>query len=385
MATISSRSWLPRPRGSVGRRRLHPIHLLFSAITCLTLAVALVLSSAELQPRRPTNWLVNKGDTYKIAQLNGPGSINQTDTRWDVYGADLGHMFMYENRLYMVFGDTFGGSRVANPFLSVPRPDWRSNVLAIADTTSRPVNGLWLTDMITDRPGHAAELLGSIKLYGTEETVIPSYGASVGSRMFLYYMSINRFTSPGNWYANYSGVAFSDDGGHTWTKDPAVTWPADSGFSQVALVDAGPYFYVYGTTAGRYGSLRLARVPRKQLLDLSAYQYWNGSSWTAGDFRAAVDILPAPIGELSVQWNSYYRKWIMMHLLASSGQIVLRTSDSPVGPWTTPKPVVGLAQFPEANAPYITPIWNDRSDIYFTMSVYGPYQVYLMHTSLAGG
>jgi hypothetical protein len=43
---------------------------------------------------------------------------------------------------------------------------------------------------------------------------------------------------------------------------------------------------------------------------------------------------------------------------------------------------VTAAQFPQLYAPYITPLWNDGPDIYFTMSVYDHYQVYLMHTSL---
>ncbi|HZT35386.1 MAG TPA: hypothetical protein VFA15_05675, partial [Nitrososphaera sp.] len=55
--------------------------------------------------------------TYQIAQEDGTGSINHTDTRWGLYGADLGHTFMHRGKMYMVFGDSFGGP-VANPFNS---------------------------------------------------------------------------------------------------------------------------------------------------------------------------------------------------------------------------------------------------------------------------
>lgn len=39
-------------------------------------------------------------------------------------------------------------------------------------------------------------------------------------------------------------------------------------------------------------------------------------------------------------------------------------------------------EFPSLYAPYQFPKWNDGPDIYFTMSMFGPYQVYLMKTQI---
>src|SRR5690242_7008195 len=66
--------------------------------------------------------------TYQIAREDGTGSINHTDTRWGLYGADLGHMFLHRGRMYMVFGDSFGGP-AADPFQSQNHEDWRSNTM----------------------------------------------------------------------------------------------------------------------------------------------------------------------------------------------------------------------------------------------------------------
>jgi hypothetical protein len=346
--------------------------------------VVLVLASGAFLYSPPPSWVVARNDTYRISQLVGPGSINNTDTRWNVYGADLGHMFVYKQAIYMVFGDTFGGSQISHPFLGTERTDWRSNVMALVDTSQRPVNGLKFTGMITDRPGHAEEILPSKKRLGDEETVIPTYGVSVGNRMFLYYMSVRQFTTPGSWTVGYSGIAFSDDQGKTWTKDPNAIWQGNTNFAQVAAVPVGPDIYLYGIPEGRNGSLHLARVPQSQILDPNAYQYWTGTSWAVGNPQAAVPIVPAPVGELSVVWNSYYKKWIMLYADTPAQQVLLRMSDSPVGPWGGPKVVVTGSQFPQLSAPYITPLWNDRKDIYFTMSMFDPYQVFLMHTSLIG-
>ena len=332
---------------------------------------------ARCDPSPPLS--VNPSDTYKIAQLSGPGSVNNTDTRWNVYGADLGHMFVANGQMYVTFGDTFGGP-AAFPFFSVAHSGYRRNTMASVDpTVAPPIHGLDFAGMISGPSGAAKELISANP---GEAGVIPTYGVSVGNRMFLYYMSVQQWTSPGHWTLNYSGIAYSDDQGQSWTRDPAATWPGTSNFGQVSLVHQGGYVYVFGIPGGRYGSLRLARVPDGQVLDTPAYQYWNGSSWTTGNPGAAVDVAPSPVGELSVQWSSYYRKWLMTYLVDPTGKIVLRMSDSLTGPWSAPQVVVTSTQFPQLYAPYITPLWNDGPDIYFTMSVYDHYQVYLMHTSL---
>ena len=47
--------------------------------------------------------------------------INKTGSNFGVDGADLGHTFVYDDKIYMVFGDSFG----------VAKSDWRSNVAAV--------------------------------------------------------------------------------------------------------------------------------------------------------------------------------------------------------------------------------------------------------------
>jgi hypothetical protein len=319
--------------------------------------------------------------TYQIARELGAGSINQTDVRWGLYGADLGHMFTHKGKIYMTFGDSFGGP-AADPFFSQPHSDWRSNTMAYIKPSAAPSHGLFFEGMITDKPGHAKELLSSKKITGDEQTVIPTYGVSTGHRMFLHYMSVREFDQPGHWALNYSGLAHSDDDGQNWTKDMNATWPGNSNFGQVAIVEQGDWLHFFGIPGGRYGGVQLARVRSKTILDLATYQYWNGKSWQTNDPSHAVSIVPAPVGELSVRWNSYYKKWLMMYLNDPQGLIILRTADQLTGPWDNGRVVVTAQQYPALYAPFITPMWNNGPDIYFTMSLFGPYSVYLLHTTL---
>lgn len=305
----------------------------------------------------------------RVAQLTGPGSINDTAARWDVYGADLGHMFWYGGALYMVFGDTFGADGSA----------WRSNTMARIPAPD-PATGLRFGSMITGPTGAAAQLLPSQKVDGVEKTVIPTYGTAVGDRMYLHYMSVNHWGVPGQWEVNYSGLAYSDDGGGTWVKDDGARWAGSSNFAQVAMLESGGDVYLFGIPAGRSGAVQLARVAEPDLLDPAGYSYWDGTAWTS-DQAAAQAVVPAPAGELSVQWNSYLRRWLMLYLDVGRSAIVMRTASRLTGPWSAEQVVTTGAAYPELYAPYIVPMDTGRN-VYFTMSQFGPYEVYLMRLRL---
>jgi D-arabinan endo alpha-(1,5)-arabinofuranosidase len=309
------------------------------------------------------------GPVEKVAQLTGPGSVSATDRRWDLYGADLGHMFWHEGSLYMVFGDSYGPGR----------GNWRSNTMARIATPD-PATGLPFASMVTGPGGAAAELLPSLKVDGVEHTVIPTAGVSVGRRMVLHYMSVRRWVAPGRWDLNSSGLAYSDDGGVTWIKDPLARWPGGSNFGQAAMVPVGDTVYVFGIPAGRFGKAVLARVPAAQLLTFAAWRYWDGSAWTA-DPGAAATVVPAPVGELSVRWSPTLGRWLMLYLDEQRGAVVLRTAPGITGPWGPEQVVTTAATFPELYAPYLVPV-DTGADVYFTMSQNALYEVFLMKVRL---
>jgi hypothetical protein len=362
-------------------------------------APAAATTAPAARTTAPRSVTVDRSATAKVADLIGAGSLNDTGARYGVEGTDLGHMFMVGQRMAMAFGDTFGAP-AAPDFYSVPHTDWRSNVIASIDPPASPAAGLSFRGMISDRPGHAKELIPSQKIQGVQETVIPTYGIATGKdgrTMNLQYMSVKDFGAAGHWDLTGSGIATSTDGGVTWVDQPSAHWPADSKFGQVAYVRPGGqddphgptpdgsvlglYTYVYGIPGGRYGDLSLARVPSAQLTDASAYRYWNGTAWVAGEANA-VPVIKGPVGELSVRWSSYYRQWLMMYLVDDTGEIVVRTAPAATGPWGPAQVVTTTKDFPEAYAPYLTPRWNDGPDVWFTMSQFTTYRVELMRTRL---
>lgn len=233
--------------------------------------------------------------------------------------------------------------------------------------------------MIVDRPGHAKELIDQPTVPGEEVTVIPTNGVAVGRRMYLHYMAVRESGPPGEWWLNRSGLAYSDDDGQTWTVSDAV-WPGDTKFGQVAFMERGRHVYLFGTPAGASAAWR-SRGWTSTTLRTDRYAYWDGRGWAAGE-AAAATIVPAPVGELSVQWNSHHRRWLMMYLNDATDEVVLRTAPELTGPWSEEQTVVTAAEVPSLYAPYMPPRWNDGPDIYFTLSKFDRYDVFWWHTSL---
>ncbi|WP_168769041.1 DUF4185 domain-containing protein [Yoonia maricola] len=302
-----------------------------------------------------------------VAQLTGAASMNATADRWNVHGTDLGHMFVHNDDLYMMFGDTYGPDG----------GDWRSNVLArIADPDPR--NGFSFAAMTEAADGTAAELVAASRVPGFEWTVIPTNAISAAGQMVMHYMSVRMWGEDDRWYVRRSGLASSDDNGQTWTRSKTAIWPAGTGFEQVAYVADGDMIYVFGIPQGRFGAAKLGRVAPDAMLNPASYEYWNGTRWVS-NIRAAADIVPPSIGELSVAWSAAHQRWLMMYYEPNLRAIVLRQSPAPTGPWSDMQIVADSRDYPGLYAPYIVPGTDIDSEVYFTMSRWKPlYNVFLM-------
>lgn len=303
---------------------------------------------------------------------------NQTDINYQITGTDLGIVWDKGGGQYFVlFGDTNGHG---------PN-DWRSNTLAIS-SDSNLADGLAFDTMIQDTPGHAKEILPSKKIDFDEITVIPTAGVTVGNRHYIHYMSVYHWGDPGAWQTNYSGIAYSDNNGATWTKHPTARWNNnrttwDNKFQMAAMMKDGGFVYMYTTPNGRFGDVYLARVSENSLLDINAYRYWDGNGWSASQ-TAASSVAVGVAGELSVAYNSHFKRYIMTYLNEHRQAIVMRDAPTPTGPWSGEKILVpgnftGLGQY---NA-FMHPLSNNSDTLYFIMSTWYPdYNTHLMKATL---
>ncbi len=352
---------------------------------CVALLALALLAACQTGASTP----LRVANIETIEKLTGAGGPNATDTRYQVVGVDLGIIWdNNQGQVLVAFGDTFGqdwggnGGGGGGP----GAPDWRSNVLGISSDHDL-ADGMQLDSMIEDRPGHAGEILSSEKINFREITVIPTAAIAVGTRQYIHYMSVNSWGKPGVWFTNYSGIAYSDDNGRTWTKDANTRWE-NSGtwtdhFQMAALARDGGYIYMFTTPNGRFGSAYVARVPEDKLLDKTNYAYWDGKAWQANTPEAAAPIVDAPVSEMSVAYNRFFRRWLMISLDHNRAEILLREASQPTGPWSQPITLLSGVQYPGLYGGFIHPWSLDGPDLYLTMSRWGPYSVYLVRATLA--
>lgn len=338
----------------------------------------------------PTPAAATSGSTpaVLVERLTGPNLPNDTVGRFSIGATDLG--VLWDNgagETLAAFGDTYDGAWLSHANDGNNGADWRSNVL-LRSTDTDLSDGMRFTSAATDAPGHAKQLIPS-KHGGTiadgrwEETTIPTAGVSVGTRQYLSYMSVRSWDFPGEWATNYARIAFSDDNGQTWDSTSGPTWDNGttdlSGFQMHALVRDGGYVYMFGTPSGRFGSVRLARVPEAQVLTKSAYTYWTGSTWSTSESAAAA-LFTGQVSEMSVIHDVAAGRWVMMYASANE-DVVLRTAASPTATWTAPQTVVTTADYPWVYGPFLHPS-SSNGELFFTVSQWHPYNVYLMKVRL---
>jgi Domain of unknown function (DUF4185) len=366
--------------------------------------------------------------TRKVIQLTGDidretgqKTLNETGARFGIYGTDLGVSFLHDGKLYFLFGDT--NRRRGKPGLpatAMPGEDYNEAATdydAIAYTTNdRAYGGIMLSFN-----SHFPHLDNVDQMTGEH----PIEGFSIGEYMYVFFTTdLNSETlSP-----ERSILARSNDGGIHFDK-PIYTLSTDK-FIHVSaqVIDnhiieglperTGEGLLIWGTGEHRKSDVYLAYIPLDGIANRSSLRFFSGNEegdpskpvWTHDESNAK-PLFPAECaGELSVRWNYYLEKWIMLYNceLCNTRGVIVRLADVPWGPWSTPKiifdPEDGYGKFihdepgkdnlndptrdgpddkgheygPYQMAPYSTGIKGRYTKIYFTLSTWNPYQVMQM-------
>ncbi|MFD2393887.1 DUF4185 domain-containing protein [Dietzia aerolata] len=338
-----------------------------------------------------------EGRTTTVELLTGPTSPNDTVERFGITGTDLG--ILWENggaggtdQVHMALGDTMGDC-------SVDGDEWRSNIL-FRSSDRDLADGMRVDDAPMEGPGMAASILPRTDQPG-ETTVIPTAGVAVGTTQYLRYMSVEAWGAPGEWTTNYSALARSTDNGDTWIPVggtartgtgnralvPAELAPAHSHHvagQMSAFLKHDGHVYEYLTPSGRNGSAILARVPEAQIEDMDAYRYWDGTGWVTEQNEAEV-VLDGRVSELSVTWSPRLGRFIALYT-DEKNDVVMRQAPSPEGDWSGKDTLLSFEHLPTLYGAFAHP-WSpaieaNGDDLYFTLSTWDAYNVFLMKTDL---
>ena len=327
----------------------------------------------------------------RIARVTGTAmsgetfpSPNNTALKWNVGGTDLGIVWeMQAGKYGIFFGDTFGRDFVPNP--SNPGPNggsWRSNVLAFSEDTNLD-DGLSFSTMATDSQGDAREIV-----YGGKDgsgsgdwTSIPTAAIRAGDADYVHYFNMKNWTG---WITNYSGMYKSVDNGQTWTKCENVTFSSNSPFGQGGYFKKDGYVYMIGTPTGRDGNARLARFLEPDIENRDNYEYWGGTTagWVRNDENRAATIIYDKVGELSFIYNNTMKKWIIAYFNADRYNITMRTAEEITGTWSNPYELAAGWEYAQLYGSYFHPVSVSGNNLYFLMSIWMPYNVFLMKAEI---
>lgn len=336
---------------------------------------------------QPTSWTeTSAGDNYNLAGIaavrnvglfTGDASANKTRERYKVGGTDLGIPVVHNDKLYIFFGDTFGGDDAGNP---MGGGLWRSNVLAYTEDRDF-ADGLQLDGFITGSgmfENQAIELIGSKKIPGIEHTVIPTGAISVNGNIYSYFMSVKEWGDPGRWMINYGGLAKSEDDGQTFRTLKEIELDPDR-FGQVSPILIDDMIYFIGIGGGRFGDAYLMRVAPEQIESLDAYEYFagtdeNGEPQFSADVNDSVAVADGPVGEPAIMYNEYLEEYIISYLDEQRAAIVMRVAKQPWGPYSEKLDMIRSADYPALYGGFVHDalIANEGQTIYFTMSMWDP-------------
>ena len=345
--------------------------------------------------------------------MTGPLSKVNTLEKWAVGGTDLGIPCYDEtnHRMYFAFGDTYSGSYLDDAARS---GNWRSNVIGYT-TDLNASDGITLEGFITTEanPNFAKQIIGRYASDGIEVTNIPTGLIMVRDTMYMFHMSVRHWGAGGVWDCNYGGCYKSDDHGQNWSKIRDLIWTeSDSAnvqfvtelskeaaknriapnFMQIFPIDGKDgYIYLYGIPGGRLGGVKLMRVLPDNIETFLQYEYYVGLNddgtphFVKGDegrLLAQEDsayIVPPQVGEISIMFNKYLNKWMMIAIVGNKN-IYVRYSDKPWGEWGQAKLLVSDKDFPLCYNGFMHERLTEENGkvVYFTMAQWNEYNVEVM-------
>ena len=320
-----------------------------------------------------------------VSQLTGEDALTDTLSTWQIGGTDLGFP-IYNSQsgtMFLAFGDTFTNNSNMTGM-------WRSNVLA--NTTDFDLSdGLTIDGFYTAPNGLARAVIEGVHTDGVEMTKIPTGGIEIGGTIYMFYMSVRSWTTPGEWLVNYCSAVKSTDNGQTWQRVYDMTFFNDldetllaqaerlansdvrltegagnitaegrtgPNFMQVFPIDGKDgYVYLFGLQQGRSGGAKLVRVRPENIETFSEYEYFTGrqengdpvfvqgaEGLAAANATDASYVIEPAVGEISVMYNAYLQKWMAVYYKTNT--IVFRTADAPYGEWSQAETLITSAEYP---------------------------------------
>ena len=161
----------------------------------------------------------------------------------------------------------------------------------------------------------------------------PGHGITEGDSLFLFMGKV-RQTGAGAWGFAAAGSDMVKLSRSTLEVQEVRSLPGgkDMAWGTAVLRD-GAHTYIYGMEGGPGPFDRWARVARVRTGDMGgSWEYWDGSAWTANPAKS-VRIADGVSNSFSVMKTRTGYAMVSQELFFGTG-LYVKTSSSPVGPWS---------------------------------------------------
>lgn len=345
--------------------------------------------------------------------LNKP-TLSQAITRYRIEGTDLGVSFEDGETTWLLFGDTWG-----------PKSELH-NVIGYT-TDKSPEEGLKL-NFVTDETGvYQGIMIPGVSTTGAFE--VPTGGLVIDDQFYIWIttdhsetIAMGRSLLATASRENARKAAFSKIYDLSTTKFINVS-PVRVKNSDWGLLpqQEGDGLLLFASGKYRESQIYLAYQPLSQIRSKNAIRYFAGMKegkplWNKNEKDAQPIFWQSnpQVGELSVTYNSFIDKWILLYNHGDPRGINLRTADAPWGPWSDTQVIFhpwddkGYCHFIHTDwrvdkcdnlhnigrenewggeyGPYQFGHFATGTDqattIYFTMSTWNPYDVVMMKAVL---
>lgn len=277
-------------------------------------------------------------------------------------GLDGGYSIPLNNgRTLWFFGDTLIGERKEGQSLwyefglgegEVNMSGWgnfdlmlnNTGILVPAETGFSGREGF---SFVSDDKGDIRQLIGNLPGEDPEDYRIWCLdGCTIGETVYLYYLKILMIPDQpllSNFKVVGGGLAKGDRNSLEFTRmgegEFRLFWPeGQPGFGSAVYHDPRDgWVYLYGSYKDEHGGQHcyLSRVKSEKIEDLGSYEYWSGEGWSRR-LSKAEPVFGGMPNEMSVSWNPYLARYLSVHSLGLTGEVVARTAPEPWGPWSDP-------------------------------------------------
>ena len=267
-----------------------------------------------------------------------------------------------EESLWYIFGNPVGGQDLSG---KGPFEQMITNTgLILRDKTGR--DGLNDFSYILNPDGKLRQLVLPLSDDDPEkDRTWCMHGCKLGDKLYLFYMRILMLEEGGDPLPvgfKIIGTGLAVASGPDWMFERVehngspLIWSADQPqFAAAVLIDAqAEWVYMYGSLQAdeyKYHAY-LARARPDDMASIDRYEYFAGdpSAWSKEVYDATVMFSGMP-NELSVSFNPYLGRYLAVHSVGLTGEIVGRTAARPWGPWSDAT-VLWKVEPPEKPIPY---------------------------------